>query len=130
MAVLSQPFNMVALHNPWSKLNILFQLAMGVACIGAIREKRYFSQYWLPALCFVLHGFLKIDYGWKGLAFILLLYAARKTRGGLAVAFLAFAAFWGSTASQINSFAGVPLDFLNWPGVGPVLHTVIPHAGD
>ncbi len=121
MAVISQPFNMVALGNPWSKLNILFQLAMGVACIGAIKEKRYFSQFWVPALCFMLHGFVSIDYGWKGLAFILLMYAARKSRGALAAGFLAFAAFWGSTGSQINAIAGLPLTFLAWPGVGQVL---------
>ena len=121
LAVISQPVNMVALQNPWSKLNILFQLTLGVACIAAIKEKRYFSHIWVPLICFVLHGFLKIDYGWKGLAFILLLYAAHNPRGGLAAAFLAFAAFWGTTGSQINTIAGAELTFLAWPGVGQVL---------
>ncbi len=121
LAVISQPINMIALQNPWSKLNILFLLCMGVLCIGAIKKKRYFSQYWVPALCFVLLGFLRVDYGWKGLAFILLMYAARKTPGGLVAAFLAFAVYWGGGGSQINQLAGVQLTFLAWPGVGEML---------
>lgn len=121
IAVISQPINMVALHNPWTKLNILFQLGMGVVCIGAIKNRRYLSQFWVPALCFALHSFIQIDYGWKGLAFILLLYAARGSLGGLAAAFLAYAAFWGTTGSPINAFAGVELSFLSWPALGQVL---------
>lgn len=121
LAVISQPINMVVLQNPWSKLNILFLLGMGVVCIGAIKERRLGSQYWVPLLCFALLGFLRVDYGWKGLAFLLLVYAARKTRGGFAAAFLAYAAFWGAGNSQIVSIGGVALTFLTWPVFAPMI---------
>lgn len=56
-----------------------------------------------------------------GLTFILILYMARGSRGGLAAAYLAYALFWGSTSSQVNSLFGYPLTFLTWDGLGPVL---------
>ena len=121
MAVISQPINMIALQNPWGKLNILFLLCLGVIAIAGIREKRYGSQYWVPILCFLLLGYAKMDYGWKGLMFLLLLYAARKSTGGLAATFLAYAMFWGAGNGQISAFGGVPLTFLTWPATGQVL---------
>jgi hypothetical protein len=121
MAVISQPINMVALSNQWDKLNILFLLCLGVVAIAGIKKKRYGSQIWVPLLCYVFLGFVNVDYGWKGLTFLLLLYAARNSRGGLAAAFLAFALYWGTSGTQISSVAGVQLDFLNWPVTGPVL---------
>ena len=69
----------------------------------------------------VLLGFVQVDYGWRGLTFILILYMARGSRGGLAAAYLAYALFWGSTSSQVNSLFGYPLTFLTWDGLGPVL---------
>lgn len=121
LAVVSQPVNMVALGNPWSKLNILFLLLLGVLSIAGIQKKRYGSQFWVPAACFLLLGFLKVDYGWKGLAFILLMYFARRSAGGLAAMFLAYAMYWGSSGSQITTVMGMPLTFLTWPGIGPML---------
>ena len=72
-------------------------------------------------LCYVLLGFVQVDYGWRGLTFILILYMARGSRGGLAAAYLAYALFWGSTSSQVNSLFGYSLTFLTWDGLGPVL---------
>ena len=121
VAVISQPINMVALGNRWSELNILFLLCLGVIAIAGIQRKWYLSQFWAPALCFALLGFVHVDYGWKGLAFILLLYAARKTRGGLVAVVLAYAMFWGYNYSQIMQYFGIPLTFLTWPGIGDAL---------
>jgi hypothetical protein len=121
LAVVSQPINMVALSNPWSKLNILFLLCLGVLVIAGIRGRWLFSQFWAPVLAYVFLGFVSVDYGWKGLTFILLLYAARKSAGGILAVVLAFALFWGGSSSQVVSFAGLPLTFLEWTGVGPVL---------
>ena len=121
IAVISQPINMIALGNSWSKLNILFLLCLGVIAIAGIQKKRYGSQFWVPLLCFAFLGYVQVDYGWKGLAFILLLYAARNSRGGLAAVFLAYAMYWGSTNAQITSIAGIQLSFLTWPSIGQVL---------
>lgn len=121
LAVISQPINMIALDNPWTKLNILFLLFLGVVAIGGIQKKWYGSQFWAPILCYLFLGFVQVDYGWKGLTFILLMHAARKSTGGLAAVFLAFAMYWGGSGRQVTSFGGVPFTFLSWPGIGNVL---------
>lgn len=122
LAVISQPINMVALNNPWSKLNILFLLFLGVVAIAGIQKRKYLSQIWVPLLCFAVLGYVKVDYGWKGLAFILFMYMARGSRGGLAATLLAFAMFWGG--SQISSFAGISFTFLTWTSIGTVLQSL------
>lgn len=93
LAAISQPLYMMALSHTWQHLNILFLLAL---------------------------GFCEIDYGWRGLTFILLLYLARESRGGLAAAFLGYALFWGSNSQVVTTFLGFNLSFLRWPGLGDV----------
>ena len=121
LAVLSQPLYMMALNHTWTDLNILFLLFIAQVALQGIRARFMGSQIWVPALCYVLLGFVQVDYGWRGLTFILILYMARGSRGGLAAAYLAYALFWGSTSSQVNSLFGYPLTFLMWDGLGPVL---------
>lgn len=121
LGVISQPFYIMALGASWSELNILFLLCLGVLAITGIREKRWYSQYWAPALCVLVLLLLDIDYGWKGLLFILLLYASRHSRGSLAAAFLASAAFWGMTSFTVTSVFGMQLTFLNGNIFSPLL---------
>lgn len=121
LAVLSQPLYMMALNHTWTDLNILFLLFIAQVALQGIRTRFMGSQIWVPALCYVLLGFVQVDYGWRGLTFILILYMARESRGGLAAAFLAYALFWGSSSSQVNSLFGYQLAFLSWKGLGPVL---------
>ena len=121
LALLSQPLYMMALNHTWTDLNILFLLFIGQVALQGIRARFMGSQVWVPALCYVLLGFVQVDYGWRGLTFILLLYMARGSKGGLAATYLAYALFWGSTSSQVSSLFGYPLVFLSWNGLGPVL---------
>jgi hypothetical protein len=121
LGVISQPLYVMALSGSWTKLNILFQLCLGVLAIAGIREKRWYSQYWAPALCLLLLLVMDIDYGWRGLLFILLLYASRDSKGGLAAAFLAAAAFWGMSSYTVNSIFGMRLAFLSGNIFSPVL---------
>jgi hypothetical protein len=121
LAVISQPINMVALSNTWGKLNILFLLCLGVLVIAGIREKKYLSQFWAPLLAYALLCVVNMDYGWKGLTFILMLYAARNSRGGVAAVLIAFSLFWGGYTSQVTAIAGVELSFLEWPGIGVIV---------
>ena len=111
LGVVSQPFYVVALNNSWSHLNILFLLSLGVLSIAGIKEKRWYSQYWAPALCLVVVLVLDIDYGWRGLFFILLLYASRTSRSGIVAAFLAAALYWGSVSFGVRSLFGMDLAF-------------------
>lgn len=121
LALVSQPLYMLALNHTWKDLNILFLLTLGVVAITGVRKRFYLSQFWAPALCFLALGYLKIDYGWRGLAFMLLLYAVRGTRAGLVTAYIAYAMFWGGTSGAIQSMFGVQFAFLAWPGIGSVL---------
>jgi len=121
MAVVSQPLYMMALQHKITDLNILFTLFLALMAIVGIQKQFCFSQFWAPALCYAALAFLNVDYGWKGITFILLLYAVRNTRMGLIAAYMAFALFWGSSSSSVNTLFGMQLTFLKWPGVDGLL---------
>lgn len=121
MAIVSQPLYMMALNHTWADMNILFTLLLALVCIQGFRAKWMYSQIWVPVLCYAALGFLKVDYGWKGLTFIIVLYLARETRSGLCAAFLAYALFWGTGSSVIRSIFGIPLSFASLAGIGPVI---------
>lgn len=120
LALISQPIYMMALNHGWDKLGILFLLLIALIALQGIRISRFGSQVWVPALCYLLLGFINVDYGWKGLTFILLLYLARENRQGLIATYLAYALFWGASSSTIYSLFGLRLAFLTWPGIGQV----------
>ena len=67
LAVLSQPLYMMALNHTWTDLNILFLLFIAQVALQGIRARFMGSQIWVPALCYVLLGFVQVDYGWRGL---------------------------------------------------------------
>ena len=121
MAVVSQPLYMMALNHTWADMNILFTLLIALVTIQGIRARWYGSQFWAPVLCYLALGFLKVDYGWKGITFILLLYLARETRSGLWAAVLAYSLYWGSTSSPVRSLFGLMLPFEALGGLGVVL---------
>jgi len=121
LAVVSQPIYMMALNHTWQDLNILFTLLLALIAITGIRAHVLGSEIWVPALCYFALGFISVDYGWKGLTFILILYLARQSRSGLIAAFLAYSLYWGATSSAVTSFLGIEFSFLKWPGIGSVL---------
>lgn len=121
LAIISQPLYMMALNHTWTDFSILFTLLIGVIAIQGIRARFLGSQIWVPVLCYLLMGYMKMDYGWRGLTFILVLYGARRTRGGLIAAYLAYALFWGASSSAVTNLFGYQLSFLTWPGIGAVL---------
>ena len=121
LALLSQPLYMMALNHGWGDLNILFALLVALIAIQGLRIRRFGSQIWVPALCYLLLGLISVDYGWRGLTFILVLYLARESRSGLIAAFLAYSLFWGSNSAGVRQLFGVKLTFLEWPGIGPLL---------
>ena len=107
--LLSQPCYVWAMNHDWAELNVFATLLMGLLGIAGIREKRAGSQYWAPALSLLIPLAVKMDYGWKGVAFILLLYAARKSRGGLAAMMIGFCLFWAQDTLALPAIFGVPL---------------------
>ena len=121
LACISQPIYMMALNHTWKDFNILFTLLIALIAIQGIRIRLLGSEIWVPALCYLLLGFVSVDYGWKGLTFILVLYLSRESRSGLLAAYLAYALFWGSNSSAITRIFDIQLTFLRWPGIGPFL---------
>lgn len=109
--LLSQPCYMFALGHSWSELNVFATLLVGLLAIAGIREKKAGSQYWTPALALLVSLAFRMDYGWKGVAFILLLYAARSTRGGLAATVIAYCLFWAQDSMIFSSYFGIPAIF-------------------
>lgn len=122
MALISQPLYMMALNHSWADFGILYTLLIALIAIQGIRIHKLGSQFWVPALCYLLLGYIKVDYGWKGITFILLLYLARESRSGLIATYLAYALFWGSSSSAVAMLFGYPLRFLEWKGIGAVLY--------
>ncbi len=109
LLVISQPFYMLALHHPITKLNIFAPLFLSLLAIYGIREKRYYSHIWMPILVFMVAHFVQMDYGYRGILFILLLYAARKTKSGLCAFMIAYCLFWTQSSSVITNILGISL---------------------
>lgn len=121
LAIVSQPLYMMALNHTWRDFNILFTLLLALIAIQGIRAHFLGSEIWVPALCYFVLGFINVDYGWKGITFIILLYLARNSRSGLVSTFLAYILFWGASSSQVTRILGWKLPFLKWPGMGTAL---------
>ncbi len=127
--IISQPFYMLALHpvdvsrslpglvqavlaRPvllYDHSNIMLNLFVALLGLWAVREKRYGSHIWGPVAALILAEVLKVNYGWRGVLFVLLLYAARDKRSAIAAVMAAFCLFWGSTSSNVRSICGVNL---------------------
>ena len=112
LAIISQPLYMLALDHSLLELNIIFTLTLGVLAITGIRTRKYGSEWWLPALCYLAIALVKMDYGWQGLTFVLLLYGARKTLSGFICTFIAYSLFWGQSSYTVSSLFSLPLTFL------------------
>ncbi len=120
LGVISQPVYVMALGHSWTDFNILFLFSIAVLAIAGIKAMVHGSQYWAPALCIVLLQYIHVDYGLNGFLFILVLYAARRSRPALAATFLAFAAYWGSISFPVSSLFGVSLSFMNQGLLGTI----------
>ena len=95
--------------------NIFLTLFLALAAIWAIREKKYFSHLWAPPLAVALATVLSVDYGWKGVLFIMLLYAARTSRPSIAALMIAYFLFWGTAYKVTQSLFGMPVDLTILP---------------
>jgi len=98
-----------------AKPNIFLTLLLGLAALWGIREERFGSRIWAPVLAILLATVLKVDYGWRGVLFIILLYAARGTRSSVAALMVAYFLYWGTLYRVTSSFFGMPFDVRNLP---------------
>ncbi len=110
-AGLGEVLNTVFVKKP----NIFLTLLLGLAALWGIREKKYLSHLWAPAAMIILATVLSADYGWKGVLFFILLYAARDSRPAIAAVTVAFFLFWGSSYEVTKSLFGIPISMTEWP---------------
>lgn len=108
VGIIAQPCFMLGLNHEWRELNVYATLLCGLLGIAAIREKRFGSQYWGPVLVILISCLLKMDYGWQGVAFIMVLYGCRKSRSSITALMFAFCLYWGQGTYSIRSAFGIP----------------------
>ena len=58
---------------------------------------------------------IRCDYSWPGVLLILLLFAAKDSRSGIAAVMIAFCLYWGSGSLAVTEFFGLPLQVLPSP---------------
>ena len=95
--------------------NIFLSLILGLSALWGIREKKALSQIWAPALAIALAIGMNADYGWKGVALFILLYAVRGSRPGIAAVMIAFFLYWGTSYPQMKQLFGISLSTDNLP---------------
>ncbi|MBQ9300942.1 MAG: hypothetical protein IJ214_10570 [Clostridia bacterium] len=107
--LISQPFYMLGLNHGWRTMNVFCTLLTGYLGVLAIRKKWHGSQLWGPALALLFACFVEMDYGWRGVLLIMLMYLVRRNRGAIAALMVAFCLFWGSNSYAVKSLLGIPL---------------------
>lgn len=112
VGIIAQPCYMLGLNHEWTKISIFGTLLMGYLGIWGLRAKKYGSQYWAPLLVLGVAVVVDMDYGWRGVLLILLMYLARQSRGGIAAVMISFCMYWGATTSMITQLFGMQLP--NW----------------
>ena len=105
----SQPLYMWGLNHTWREPNIFLTLAIALCALWGMREKKFLSHIWAPVLALALAVALHCDYGWKGVLLVLLLWAVKDSRPGIAAVMVAFCLYWGSSSSPISGFFGLKL---------------------
>jgi hypothetical protein len=127
VGVVSQPIYAYALnHVPanatslWTQIagtrvNIFLTLFLGLLGLWSLREKWCFSQFWGPVAVVALATVFEVDYGWKGVTLLILLYAVRNTRPGIAAVMVSFFLFWGAGYELTRSLFGIPIDLTAVP---------------
>ena len=121
IGLLSQPLYMVALNHPWHKFNIFLTLFVSLLGLWGLKEKKAFSHIWAPVIALILAQVLGVDYGWKGVLLVFLLWAVRDSRPGIAAVMIAFCLYWGSSSTAVSSVFGITLSGITRTTVGSLL---------
>lgn len=104
--LISQPLYVIALNHTWNEPNIFLTLFLGLGALWGIREKKYGSHIWAPALALALATILGANYGWQGILLFILLYAVQDSRPGIAAVMVAYFMFWGASYGVTRSLFG------------------------
>ena len=109
VGVIAQPCYKFAMNHAWNELNVFATLLLGLLGIAAVRENRFASRYWGPVLAVLLSCVIKMDYGFQGVLFIMLLYCARQTRASITAVMIAYCLYWGFGTLSLKTVFGLPV---------------------
>ena len=124
IGLISQPLYMVALHHPWNTFNIFLTLFAALLGLWGLREKKFLSHIWAPVIAIALAQLLGVDYGWKGVLLVFLLWAVRDSKPGIAAVMFAFCLYWGSSSSMVGSFFGLSFTPLTRSEFGSIFSAI------
>lgn len=113
--LISQPLYMRALDHTWTEPNIFLTLLLGLLALWGIRENKAGSRIWAPVLMIFLATLLNANYGWRGVLLVILLYAVRDSRPGIAAVMVAYFLFWGTSYSVTSTLFGFRLGISDLP---------------
>lgn len=90
-AIISQiPFMLFrTLVGEWRMFNILFTLLLGLTAIVILDrfERKYYISLPLVSVFLILGKYLRVDYGWYGVACVVVLYIGKDRKFGRIIAF-------------------------------------------
>ncbi len=109
VGLISQPLYMVALNHPITQYNIFLTMFVALCGLWGMRQKKFYSHIWAPVLALIAAHLLGVDYGWRGVMLVFLLYGARNSRTGIAAVMVAYCLFWGNSSNSVTSLFGLPL---------------------
>lgn len=109
VGIVSQPCYKYGMNHGWEELNVFATLLLGLLGIAAIRENRFGSRYWGPVAAVMIACIFKMDYGFQGVLFILLLYGARQNRASIAAMMTAYCLYWGFGTIALKTVLGLPV---------------------
>ena len=116
VGLVSQPLYVIAMNHAWRDPNVFLTLFLGLCAIWGIREKKYLSHLWAPAITLMAAIVAGADYGWRGVLLFILLYAVQDSRPGIAAVMVAYFMFWGTSYSLTKSIFGLSIDLSVLPG--------------
>lgn len=99
----------------FTKPNIFLTMFVGLAALWGIKEKKWLSHIWAPAAAIILATVLGLDYGWKGIVLMIMMYAARTSRPAIAAVMTAFFMYWGTGYKLTSSLFGISFDVTQLP---------------
>lgn len=109
MAAASQFFYMKALNHEWYQFNVIVTLLLGQLAVYGLQRRWCLSQWWAPALAIAVSLAIRVDYGFKGVLLIILLYLAKDSRSSILAVMIAYCLFWGEGTGAVSTLFGVDL---------------------
>ena len=109
VGIVTQPCFMLGLNHKWYQLNVFATLFLGVMAVAGVQKKWHGSHIWGPILAIIASCSVYMDYGWQGVAIILMLYACREKKGAVAAVMTAFCLYWGYGTFRLDQVFGIQI---------------------